>query len=293
MDNEMKGKILILGAGGNLGSQLSEVFGGGDNLVLWDKKDLDVLDFELLRKKVLEVQPFVIINCVAYNAVDKCEEDEKEFEMAIKLNSDLVGELADLSLELDATLVHFVSDYVFNGEKEEGYTEDDLTDPINKYGISKELGESELFKREEKGLKYYLIRTSKLFGPKGTSEGSKESFFDLILRLSETQKEFKMVDGEEISFFTYTKDLAQATAVLINNKYEHGVFHIVNEGPASWYDAAKYLFELKNITDVKLVPSTSADYPRPAKRPKYSMLLNTKFIKLRNYKEALQEYLGQ
>lgn len=284
-------KILILGAAGNLGTQLVKFFEIGNELILWDRKDVDVLDFDLLREKIRENKPSIIFNCVAYNAVDKCEQDEAEFEIAKKLNGELVGVLADLALELDAVLVHYVSDYVFAGDKKEGYAENDKTNPVSNYGISKEMGETEIFKRAGVGLKYYLIRTSKLFGPKGPSEASKESFFDLILRLSATQKEFKMVDGEEISFFTYTVDLAHATKVLFDSHYEYGVYHIVNEEPASWYDGAKYMFEILNIKDINLIPVKSEEFSRPAKRPKYSLLLNTKFIKLRSYKEALEEYL--
>lgn len=284
-------KILILGAAGNLGSQLVKFFEAGNELILWDRKDVDVLDFDLLREKIREKKPSIIFNCVAYNAVDKCEQDETEFEIAKKLNGELVGVLADLALELDAVLVHYVSDYVFAGDKKEGYLESDKTNPISNYGISKEMGEMEIFKRADKGLKYYLIRTSKLFGPKGSSEAAKESFFDLILRLSAAQKEFKMVDGEEISFFTYTVDLAHATKVLFDSHYEYGVYHIVNEEAVSWYDGAKYMFEILNIKDINLIPVKSEEFSRPAKRPKYSLLLNTKFIKLRSYKEALREYL--
>ena len=285
-------KILILGAAGNLGSQLVKFFEAGNELILWDRKDVDVLDFDLLREKIRENKPNIIFNCVAYNAVDKCEQDETEFEIAKKLNGELAGVLADLALELDSVLVHYVSDYVFAGDKKEGYAETDKTNPVSNYGISKEMGETEIFKRAGEGLKYYLIRTSKLFGPKGPSEASKESFFDLILRLSATQKEFKMVDGEEISFFTYTVDLAQATKVLVDSyEGQYGVYHIVNEEPASWYDGAKYMFEILNIKDINLIPVKSEEFSRPAKRPKYSLLLNTKFIKLRSYKEALREYL--
>lgn len=286
-------KVLILGARGNLGSQLLKFFETGNEVIAWDRNDIDVLDFSLLQKKVREVVPQIIINCVAYNAVDKCETDEAEFDLAKKLNGELVGVLADLSLELEAVLIHYVSDYVFSGDKKDGYLEDDKTNPISNYGISKEMGETEIFKRADKGLKYYLIRTSKLFGPKGPSETAKESFFDLILRLSQTKKEFKMVDGEEISLFTYTVDLAEATKALVNNDFAYGVYHLVNEGSASWYDGAKYMFELLEIQDVKLIPVTGADYARPAKRPKYSVLLNTKFIKMRNYQEALREYFNK
>jgi len=284
-------KILILGARGNLGSQLARVFGNENRLLLWDRDEFDVLDFEKLEEKIKEHKPNMIINCVAYNAVDNCEDDEKEYEKALKLNRDLVGKLVDLALELDSLFIQFVSDYVFDGEKRAGYVEADETKAISKYGESKVLCEKEILKRVDKNLKYYLIRTSKLFGPKGESVSSKENFFDLILRLSKEKKKFNMVDGEEISCFTYTLDLAKAIDALVKEKKEYGIYHIVNEGEASWYDGAKYLFELKSITDVKLTPSKSGDYPRPAKRPKYSVLLNTRLPKLRNWKEALKEYL--
>ncbi len=284
-------KVVILGAQGNLGSQLVKYFKFGYEVVSFDRNDLDCLDYSILREKILAEKPVLIINCVAYNAVDKCEDDENELELAKKLNGELVGKLADIALELDAVLIQYVSDYVFSGEKKEGYNESDKTEPISNYGISKEMGEKEIFSRANKGLKYYLIRTSKLFGPSGESGNAKESFFDLILRLSKTQKEFKMVDGEEISCFTYTVDLAQATKVLVDNRYDYGVYHIVNEEAASWYEGAKYMFKLLEINDVNLLPVTGTDYPRPAKRPKYSVLINTKFIQLRSYKEALAEYL--
>lgn len=284
-------KILILGAKGNLGIQLVKVFGENHEIFAWDREDIDVTDKEMVTQKILEIKPEGIINATGYNAVDKCENDENEYALAKKLNSDAVGYLSDVSLQISATLVSFASDYVFSGDKKAGYSESDETCPLSKYAQTKVSGEKEIAKRGEQGLKYYLIRTSKLFGPKGESEGSKESFFDLILRLSREQKEFKMIDGEEISCFTYTVDLARAIKKLIEENYPSGIYHLVNSGPASWYDGAKFLFDLKNITDVNLIPSKSSDYPRPAKRPMFSVLLNTKFEQMRDWKEALREYL--
>ena len=284
-------KVAILGAEGNLGSQLVRILANNYRLLLWDRKDFDILDYVELIGRVKEHKPDIIINCVAYNAVDKCEEDEDEFKIAKKLNGELVGVLSNLAIEHKALLVHFVSDYVFDGEKEQGYKEDDKTKAISKYGESKIIGEQEILKRVSEGLKYYLIRTSKLFGPKGPSESAKESFFDLILRLSKDKKEFKMIDGEEMSCFTYTLDLAKEVKKLIENENPYGIYHIVNEGRSSWYDGAKYLLELMRVKDVKLTPSKSKDYSRPAKRPKYSVLINTKLPKLRTWKEALKEYL--
>lgn len=285
-------KILILGARGNLGSQLARFLGNNYRLLLWDREDIDVLNFGKLEEKIVEHKPNIIINCVAYNAVDLCEEDDKEYEKALQLNRDLPAKLADISLETGARLVHFASDYVFVGDKEEGYSEDDETGTVSRYGESKLLGENEVLKRKDKGLDFYLIRTSKLFGPRGSSESAKESFFDLILRLSEERKEFNMVHGEEVSCFTYTPDLAKAVRVLIDENKESGIYHIVNEGAASWYDGAREMFKILNISDVKLIPSKSEDHPRPAARPKFSVLQNTKLPKLRDWKEALQEYLG-
>ncbi len=286
-------KIIILGAKGNLGMQLVKVFSSEDEyeVVPWDKEEIDITDKDLVFKKVKDIKPEVIINAVAYNAVDNAEDDDDEFKKAKKINGEAVGYLAEAAIENNSLLVHFSSDYVFDGKNKSGYAEDDEPNPISKYGETKLMGEKELISRSGKGLKYYLIRTSKLFGPKGESESSKPSFFDLILDLSKKRKEFNMVHGEEISCFTYTLDLAREVKDLIEEKKSYGVYHIINEGSASWYDGAKYLFELKNIADVKLIPSKMEDYPRPAKRPKYSVLLNTKLEPLRNWKDALEEYL--
>lgn len=287
-------KVLILGAKGGLGQQLIKVYGrdGKYEIIAWDREDLDITNKELVQGKIEEIRPVIIINSTGYNAVDKCENNEAEFELAKKLNGDAVGYLADAALKIGAVIVNYSSDYVFDGENIEGYRESDGTKPISNYGISKVMGENELINRSSRGLKWYQIRTSKLFGPIAESEGAKPSFFDLILNLSKERKEFNMVDGEEISYFTFTPDLATATKRLIEGDKGYGIYHITNSGAASWYEAAKYLFELKNITDVKLNPVTSKDYPRPAKRPKYSKLLDTKFERpLRNWKEALREYL--
>lgn len=284
-------KVLILGAKGNLGRQIMRYFGNEYRLYCWDMEDIDLMNQRELIEKILPIKPNYIINCAAYNAVDRCETDKNEEAKAMRLNGWAVGELADIAMNLDAALIHFVSDYVFDGSKKEGYTEVDNTKPVSVYGKSKALGEKELFKREKQGLKYYLIRTSRLFGPKGESNNAKESFFDMILRLSTEDKELSMVHNEEISCFTYTKDLAQEVLKLVDNKKPYGVYHIVNEGPASWYDAAKYLLKIKRIKDVKLIPVKTKDYPRPAKRPMYSVLLNTKLPKLRSWKKALKEYL--
>ena len=284
----MNKKVLILGAKGNLGRQLAKVFEDRDIIAL-DKEDVDFLNERIVIKKINEIKPGVIINAVAYNAVDKCEEDDSQYELAKKINSDAVGCLVKASLENNAVLVHYSSDYVFSGNEKDGYQEKDVTSPINKYGETKLMGEKEILKFKDQGLKYYIIRTSKLFGPRGESEVSKPSFFDIMLNLSKERDEIDVVD-EEVSCFTYTPDLAKATRSLVDNKSEHGIYHIINSGPCTWYEAARELFNIAGV-DIKVNAVTSDKFPRPARRPKHSVLLNTKLDSLRDWREALKEYL--
>ncbi len=281
--------ILILGGRGNLGSQLTKIFKADHETISLDKEDLDVLDFPLLSSMIQNTKPSLIINTVAYNAVDKCE-DPVEYKLALKLNQELPGVLADLALETGATLIHYSSDYVFNGIPEKiEFSETDTPNPVNKYGQSKFFGEREIIKRGEIGLNYYLIRTSKLFGPKGESDNAKPSFFDIMLNLAQDNKEISVVN-EELSCFTYTNDLAEATKRLWELEMESGIYHLINEGEATWADGVIELFRIKKINAfLKMV--RSENLLRPARRPKYSVLKNTKLKKLRNWKLALREYL--
>jgi len=281
--------ILILGGRGNLGTQLAESLAADYEVISWDREDLDFLDFKALIGKVRELAPGIIINAAAYNAVDKCE-DKTEYETALKLNADLPGLLADLALEQAALLIHYSSDYVFNGtELKSSFTEEDTPNPVNKYGESKSRGERELSRRAESGLKYYLIRTSKLFGPRGASPQAKPSFFDIMLDLAQNKKELTVVN-EELSCFTYTPDLATATRRLWELELPYGLYHLVNEGPVTWYEAAQELFRLKKMT-VAIRAVRSENLLRAARRPKFSVLKNTKVKKLRPWAAALAEYL--
>ncbi|MFH1233526.1 MAG: dTDP-4-dehydrorhamnose reductase [Patescibacteria group bacterium] len=282
-------KILILGAQGNLGKQLVKVFSDDNQVIAWDKSDVDITDKELVLKKVDDLKPDVLINAAAYNAVDKCEESDEEYELAKKINIDGPKFLAEACLKADATLVHYSSDYVFSGNKENGYREDDLPDPINRYGKTKFHGEKRILELSGKGLKWYLIRTSKLFGPKGESEMAKPSFFDIMLKLSLEKDELNVVDGEK-SCFTYTPDLAIATKNLIESNKGFGIYHLFNSGSCTWYEGVVELFRLKDI-NIKISRINSDDLKRPAKRPQNSVLLNTKFPLLRDWHEALVEYL--
>lgn len=282
-------KTLILGSQGGLGTQLTKVFDSKD-LLTWDKAEADFLNLPDLLVKLDIAKPELIINAVAYNAVDKCETDEEELDIALKLNFDLPSALAKWCETNSATLVQYSTDYVFSGtdEKKE-FTEIDIPNPINKYGETKAMGEKAIL--DCVGLKYYIIRLSKLFGPKGDSPHTKASFFDIMLKLAETNPELKVVN-EELSCFTYSPDLAEATHKLITEKFESGIYHLVNSGSCTWYDGVLALKELANLP-VEVKPISGSDLARPARRPEFSVLKNTKFPALRNYQEALKEYLNK
>ncbi len=294
----MQKRVLILGAKGNLGGQLVKTFTSTSfsasndyDVTAWDKEEIDITDKELISNKIKDIKPEVIINAAAYNAVDKCEESEQEFELAKKLNGEAVGYLADAAIENNSLIVHYSTDYVFMGDDKKGYKEDDEANPINKYAETKLMGEQEIIKRSGSGLKWYLIRTSKLFGPKGESEVAKLSFFNMMLQSAKKEKNKIDVVDEEVSCFTYTPDLAKATKELIEGKEGYGIYHIVNRGPCTWHEAAKELFRIAGI-DIKVNPVTSDKFSRPAKRPKFSVLLNTRLEPLRDWREALKEYLS-
>jgi len=282
-------KVIIIGSHGMLGQELTRVFEADLNWHTFgfDREHIDITSEESLRKKIDELEPDVVVNASGYNAVDKCESDEIEYELAKKMNGYGPGILAKICKEKNIPMVHYVSDYIFDGEKGE-YKEDDKPNPISNYGRSKLLGEEEIQKNTDK---FYLIRTSKLFGAPGKSPMSKRSFFDTMILVSKDNSSLKIVDDEK-SCFTYTPDLAKETKAMIEEQVPFGIYHVVNEGPCTWYEAACELFRLANI-DVEVIPVTSAEFPRPAKRPKSSVLLNTKLKPLRNYKEALKEYLDK
>lgn len=273
-----------------LGGALAEVF-RGEEIFLWDLEDIDITSREMVFKKIGELKPEIIINAAAYNAVDKCEEPEG-FAQAKKVNGEGPGYLAEIAKELGAIFVHYSSDYVFGGdEKKEGYREDDTPSPVNKYGEAKLLGEQRV---EEKGEKYYILRTCKLFGKPGASETAKKSFVDLMLQLASERNKLEVVN-EEYASPTYAPDLAGRTKEIIAGGYPYGIYHVTNSDACTWYGFAKEIFESETTSSrfqPEIIPVTSDKFPRPARRPKFSILLNTKLPKMRSWREALREYLS-
>ncbi len=265
-----------------LGGQFVKIL---KNPVGWDRDDCDVTKYDELAAKIRNLNPLpsVIINCAAFNDVDGAEIKP---DAAFKLNKEAVGNLAKIASKLDITLVHFSTNYVFDGGQEE-YAENDEPRPISVYGASKAEGEKEV---EKHAKKFYIIRTSVLFGPKGESELSKKSFIDLMLALKDAEYDIKAV-SDETNSITYAPDLATAVERMIEDRYPYGIYHITNQGSASWYNLAQEIFSIKKIP-VNVVPVSSDEFPRKAQRPKKALLLNTKFPPLRPWQEALKEYLS-
>ncbi len=283
-------KLLLLGAKGNLATAFNEVLKTQDayEVIRWDKDELDITDRNLLEKKIKELRPAVIINTVAYNDVDRCETDPAARLLAEQLNVDTVRILGEISLEHDITLVHYSTDYVFAGDTVTAYAEDDEPAPRSVYGETKLKGERELIRLSGKGLRWYLIRTARLFGPKSPSAVAKPSFFELMLSLAKSQSEISAVDDER-GCFTYTYDLARATLALLDNNAGYGIYHITNAGSASWYEAARYMFDRLGIA-ATLKPVAGDLFARPASRPKNSTLVSGKLAPLRSWQAAVDEY---
>jgi len=275
-------KILIIGSKGMLGQDLTKVF-SGQRLALWDRREIDITDEEQVLKKIKKEKPEIVINAAAYNDVDGCE---RNFDLARDVNGFAVGYLAKAAKEIDAILVHYSTDYVFEGTKKEGYKENDQPKPQSNYAKSKYLGEKELQKNAGN---FYLIRTSRLFGRPAMSATAKKSFVDKMLELSKMRDNLEAVN-EEHSNPTYASDLAKQTKYILDNKLPFGIYHVVNEGACTWYEFAREIFKIKNI-DIKLMPVKANKFPRLAKRPAYSSLLNARLPKMRSWQKALAEYL--
>jgi dTDP-4-dehydrorhamnose reductase len=260
-------KTLILGAGGMLGTELCRV---SPDAVKLTHDDIDIADKVQVIEMIKRIGPDVVINAAAYTDVDGCENEDNR-ELAFDVNGRAPGYIAQACSLVGATLVHFSTDYVFDGSKKE-YVESDLTGPINVYGESKLLGERNIIENMND---YRIIRTSWLFGQHG------RNFVETMLKLSSEMEAVKVVN-DQFGKPTFTADLAHKIAEIIG--LEPGVYHITNEGVCSWYEFASAV--ISNV-----VPCTSDEFVRRAKRPMYSVLVNTKTTPMRHWRVALAEYL--
>lgn len=277
-------RILILGARGMLGSDLALEFAGYDP-ILWDKEDLDITDNEAVREKVSTIRPSVIINAAAYTNVDGAEENR---ELADKINHQAVGFIAQAAQSVGAKVVQISTEYVFAGNKKEGYFEDDKPNPLNVYGITKYLGEQVLMRSS---LFYYIVRTSWLYG-KAPQRGKPRgiNFIDTILQKARSGESLRVVN-DQFGRPTFTRDLAYGVHQLLLSDKPAGIYHIVNEGITSWYGLATYVLQFAGI-DVKIEPCRSAEFPTLATRPRYAVLNNAKLPPLREWQKAVAEFLN-
>lgn len=281
-------KVLLTGASGNLGQDILRVFtDAGHDVVTTDRTELDITSIADVEEKVAAVNPDVIINCAAYNFVDKIE-DPAVYPIAYAVNAKGPKNLAAAARKHGIWLVHYSTDYVFAGDKPEGYREDDAPNPISKYGETKVAGEQFVIDSRAQA---YIIRLSKIFGRPGISEASKPSFVSLMLRLAKEKPSLQIVD-EEVGSPTYTLDIARETLRMLDAHVPPGIYHVVNDGPGvTWYRFAEEIFSLTGITTPR-TPVPSSAFPRAATAPKFAQLLNTKLPPLRPRSDALRDFLG-
>ena len=274
-------KALILGAKGMLGSMLTMTLEDRETTA-WDREDLDITDEADVRAKVIKVRPEVILNAAAYTDVDGAE-DPANKDVCFAVNEIAVGVIGRVAAEIGATVVHYSTDYVFPGQKKTGYAEYDAPGPaINIYGQAKLAGERAL---KESGATFYLLRSAWLYGPNG------KNFVETMLKLAETKDALDVVDDQHGSP-TFTKDLAGATREVLENQtdYRPGIYHGVNAGQTTWAGFARKIFELAEVP-VEVQAVSSDQSPRPAQRPKYSRLKNTRGPEMRHWEDALADYL--
>ena len=271
-------KFLITGAEGQLGEEfLKEAKKKKLNCLALTREELDITDFEKVQKVVEGARPDFLINCAAYNDVDRAEEDWKT---AFLVNGIGPKNLAIAAQENNCVLVHYSTDYVFDGKKNSPYTIVDKPAPINKYGQSKLLGEN--FVKDFAG-KYFLIRLSAVFG-----NNPKASFPLKILSWAKEKKELKIVDDQVFSP-TFTGDVVKGTFDLIKSG-EYGLYHMTNSGYCSRYEWAKYILE-KIGWQGKILRAKSEDFQSAAERPKFSVLDNFPLKEMEGWREATERYI--
>lgn len=276
-------KILVTGCNGQLGRAVNKQFQGTEyELVNTDVADLDITNIDEVLKLVEEVKPYAIINCAAHTGVDACETD---IDNAYKINAIGPRNLSIAATKTGAKMVHISTDYVFEGNATEPYTEFSTVNPQGMYGRTKLAGEEFVKQFADK---FFIIRTAWLYG-----DG--KNFVKTMLRLSETNDKVRVV-GDQVGSPTSTAELAKAIAVLLPTD-NYGLFHGTCEGQCSWADFTKEIFRLAGkATQVEAI--TTAEYPTPAVRPAYSVLENWMFknttdFMFADWKDAIAVYIDE
>lgn len=279
--------VLVTGVNGQLGKCLEELSTRHPsiNFIFKNSQELDITNKDGVRLMFENTDFDYCINCAAYTAVDKAEEDKDK---ARDVNVNGVINIAEFCRQSNTTLIHVSTDFVFDGKSEKPYIETDETTPLSVYGKTKLEGEHKI---QEILNEYFIIRTSWLYSEYGTN------FMKTMLRLGKERTELSVV-GDQIGTPTYAKDLAEVILKIItDNNKNYGVYHYSNEGEISWYDFAKEIFEISTYK-IKLSKILSIEYPTPARRPKYSVLNKDNIVKnikieIPNWKQSLKKALDK
>jgi dTDP-4-dehydrorhamnose reductase len=291
-------RVLLLGSAGQLGRELERRFSGAGEVVACGRDTLNLADHELVRRFVRRVAPDIILNAAAYTAVDRAE---SELDLAMAVNADAPGVLAEEATRLGALFVHYSTDYVFDGSKVGAWEETDVPYPLNVYGASKLAGERAIL---EVGGRFLIFRTSWVYGPSGSN------FLLTMLRLGRGRDQLNIVD-DQTGAPTTTIELADATRSIVDGILSDGfgfierwagIYHMTCAGSVSWCGFAKAIFEraeslLHGKTPV-VHPIGTSEYPTAAKRPQNSVLSNEKLrscfgIHLASWEEALDVVIQQ
>lgn len=280
-------KIAIIGADGQLGSDLVRRL-SGDTLLPLYYPDFDVTKPDGVRRTLTDLAPDCVINTAAYHRVDECELHPDQ---TFAVNATAVRDLALVCRDLGCPLVHFSTDYVFDGTKASPYFEEDVPNPLNTYAVSKLAGEYLLRNHWER---HFLIRTSGLFGESGCLEKGM-NFVDRILDLAGQGRPLRVVDDQRATP-TSTRELARSVDELIRTA-SYGLYHLTNEGDCTWHEFARSVLDLANLR-ADLRPVSSREFGARARRPPYSVLENKKaksvgLTAFSPWPEALREYLAR
>ena len=278
--------ILVTGSNGQLGKELQQLAATFPQyrFVFASREDLKLHHYGLVENFFIATKPQYCINCAAYTAVDKAESEQ---DVAMLVNGEAVGHLAAICKKYQTKFIHISTDYVFDGESETPYKEDDATGPINTYGKSKLLGEQLCMKEDADAI---IIRTAWVYSSFG------HNFVKTMMRLMNERNELNVV-ADQIGSPTYAADLAKAILdIIASGKWESGIYHYSNKGKISWYEFAQ---AIKEITGSKAIvhPIETVQYPTPAKRPHYSLLNKDKIkstysIDVPEWNESLQRCIA-
>lgn len=280
-------RVMVIGAGGQLGGDLGKLLPAEDCIPL-THADIEICDAESVRQAFERHQPDVVINTAAFHRVDDCE---SQGERAFQTNALAVRGLAQACRARGAVLVHFSTDYVFDGTQTEPYVETDRPGPLSVYAASKLAGEYLVAATHPK---HFVIRTCGLFGLGGSrSKGGGGNFVETMLRAAAQDKRLRVV-SDQIVTPTPTADLARKVIELLQTE-SYGLYHITAQGSCSWYEFARTIFEFSNVR-ADLQPVTAEAFGAPARRPTYSVLRNRNLEllgldDLPPWQEGLKRYL--